>query len=35
MKPLTNDRGYDNVLLGQVIRIFRAAVIDCYTETVI
>jgi hypothetical protein len=30
MKPLTLDRGYDNVLLGQGYRTPRGAVIDEY-----
>jgi hypothetical protein len=30
MKPLTEDRGYDNVLLGQGYRTPREAVIDEY-----
>jgi hypothetical protein len=30
MKSLTYDRGYDNVLLGQVYRTPRGAVVDEY-----
>jgi hypothetical protein len=34
MKPLTYDRGYDNVLLGQGYRTPRGAVIDEYGAVV-
>jgi hypothetical protein len=34
MKPLTYDRGYDNVLFGQVYRTPRGAVIDEYEAMV-